>query len=360
MGNLAGDVASTGNAADCRLAVQRLSEESIQMENRLAAFAGFAGVIWPRTEKIREWGGDYERMVKPLMGPAREIALRAAPGPLQRVCVDVLARSSSEEGRATVVELLMPAHAGIKQAAAVAAINEARDARLFEHTFAVWRQLQIETRRKLLAGAAGSAAPILVEALEEGRIAPAELDAAVRQSLLRIKSPEVRVRIQKLFDAPTNRAAAIEKFSAASKLEGDAQRGALHFSRLCLQCHTVQGRGQSVGPDLSAISSRPAEALLIDILDPSRQVATDFVSYSVVTTGDDTLDGLVVAENTSGVTLRRAGLADQTIPRGQIKEVRASGRSLMPDGLEADMTVEDFADLIAFLRRPDPQFLRKE
>lgn len=328
------------------------------MENRLAAFAGFAGVIWPRTEKIREWGGDYERMVKPLTGPAREIALRGAPGPLQRVCVDVLARSSSEEGRAAVVDLIMPAHAGVKQAAAVAAINEARDPRLFEHTFAVWRQLQIETRRKLLAGAAGSAAPILVEALEEGRIAPAELDTAVRQSLLRIKGSDLRARIQKLFDPPTDRAAAIDKFSAALGLEGDAQSGAQHFSRLCLQCHTVQGRGQSVGPDLSAISSRPAEALLIDILDPSRQVPADFVSYSVATTGDETLDGLVVAETTSGVTVRRAGLADQMIPRGQIKEVRASGRSLMPDGLETDLTVNDLADLIEFLRRPDAKLLR--
>jgi putative membrane-bound dehydrogenase-like protein len=356
--DLAADVASAGNEAECRLVVKHLSEESVPMENRLVAFAGFAGVIWPRTEKIREWGGDYERMVKPLIRRAREIVLSGAPGALQPVCVDILARSNSEEGRAIVVELLMPAHADTRQATAVAAINEARDPRLFEHTFAVWRQLQIETRRRLLVGAAGSAAPLLVEALEEGRIAPAELDAAVRQSLLRNKSPELRARIEKLFDPLTDRAAVIEKFSPALTLDGDAERGALHFSRLCLQCHTVQGRGQSVGPNLSAISSRPAEALLVDILDPSRQVPTDFISYSVVTTGDDTLDGLVVAENTSGVTVRRAGLADQTIPRAQIKEVRASGRSLMPDGLEADLTVKDLADLIAFLRRPDASLLR--
>jgi putative heme-binding domain-containing protein len=256
--------------------------------------------------------------------------------------------------------LLLPEHAGIKQVAAVAAINDARDQRLFEHAFAAWPKLQLETRRKLLAGAAGYAAPILVEALEQERIAPAELDAAVRQSLLRTESPELRVRIQKLFDPPTDRATAIEKFSAALKLEGDAQNGAQHFSRLCLQCHTVQGRGQSVGPDLSAISSRPIEALLIDILDPSRQVAPDFVSYTVATNGDDALDGLIVTENASGVTMRRAGLADQTIPRAQIKEVRASGRSLMPDGLEEGLTAKDLADLVAFLRRPDPKLLPKE
>lgn len=352
--NLAGDVAAAGNAEDCRALLKRISEASLHMENRLAAVAGFVAVIWPRTESLRAWGGDYDKLVKPLIAPAREIALRDTSAPLERVSLDVLSRSGSEEARATIVELLMPPRAASKQDAAVAAINEARDARLFEHTFAVWTQLQLDTRRKLLAGAVGTAPAIVVEALEESRIAPAEADASVRQSLLRTKSPELRARMEKLFAPPVDRAAAVENFSAALTLPGDVAAGARHFSRLCLQCHAVLGRGQNVGPDLSAMTSRAPEALLIDILDPSRHVPPDFLSYSVVTANDETLDGLIVADTANGVTLRRPILADQTIPRAQIKQIRASGRSLMPDGLETGLTPRDLADLITFLRHPDP------
>ena len=181
--NLAADVAAAGHEADCRSVVKRLSEKSAQVENRLAAFAGFVAFAVPRPEKIREWGGDYETIVKPLTGPAREIALRGAAEPLQRVCMDVLAGARTEEARATVVELLLPAHAGLKQTAAVAAINEARDGQLFEMAFLTWPQLQIDTRRKLIAGVIPSAPATLMDAVEKGRIAPAELDASARQSV---------------------------------------------------------------------------------------------------------------------------------------------------------------------------------
>src|SRR2546430_6407516 len=122
----------------------------------------------------------------------------------------------------------------------------------------------------------------------------------------------------------------------------------------------MQGEGPRIGRDLSGIATHSRETLLVDILDPSRQVLPDFVSYTVVTTDGETLTGLILAESTASVTVRRPNVPDVTIERNQIKELKADGKSLMPDGLEQGLTVQDMADLLSFLRQPDAALLPKE
>jgi putative heme-binding domain-containing protein len=119
----------------------------------------------------------------------------------------------------------------------------------------------------------------------------------------------------------------------------------------------MQDRGQVIGPDLSGLGSRPKEAILVDLLDPSRVVSADYVSYSLVTRAGDTLVGVLAAETATSVTLRRAGQPDETILRSQIQDWRAEGKSLMPDGLEQGMSVEDMADLLEFLKQPEAALL---
>jgi putative heme-binding domain-containing protein len=147
------------------------------------------------------------------------------------------------------------------------------------------------------------------------------------------------------------------RFQPALKMEGDRPRGAAIFARTCLLCHTVEGNGRHVGPDLSGIASRPKEGLLADILDPSRQVSPDFINYTLVTTDGKALSGFIYAETAASVTLRRAGEPDDTVLRSQIKELRAEGRSLMPEGLEQGLTSQDMADLLSFLLKPEGRLL---
>ena len=60
--------------------------------------------------------------------------------------------------------------------------------------------------------------------------------------------------------------------------------------------------------------------------------------------------GILATESASSVTLRRGEKAEDTILRTQIESIEATGKSLMPDGLEAQLTKQDVADLIAYLR----------
>jgi mono/diheme cytochrome c family protein len=54
-------------------------------------------------------------------------------------------------------------------------------------------------------------------------------------------------------------------------------------------------------------------------------------------------------ETPASVTLRRAEKAEDTILRTQIEEIAATGKSVMPDELEKQLTKQDLADLIAYL-----------
>ena len=160
-----------------------------------------------------------------------------------------------------------------------------------------------------------------------------------------------------LAPADPDRLRVVEQYAPALKLTGDLKRGAATFGKLCLACHYLQGHGQRVGPDLSGIASRPAEALLIDVLDPSRQVVPEYAAYEVQLKSGETMIGLFASETDTRITLRRPGSPDENFPRTQVQALRPTGKSLMPDGLESGLTQADLADLLAFLQRPDGSLL---
>jgi putative heme-binding domain-containing protein len=133
---------------------------------------------------------------------------------------------------------------------------------------------------------------------------------------------------------------------------GDSTRGSKHFFEHCSNCHLLQGKGHRVGPDLSGIASRPREALLSDILDPSQEVAPDFVNYLLRTDQGQVLVGLLAAETAASVSIRRPGGVEDVIPQGDVQELRATRNSLMPDGFERVLSPSDVADLLTFLGSP--------
>jgi putative membrane-bound dehydrogenase-like protein len=155
-----------------------------------------------------------------------------------------------------------------------------------------------------------------------------------------------------------DRTEVVQSFQSALSLAGRADNGAKVFGERCLLCHAIRGRGGAVGPELSGVNTRPKEALLVDILDPGRQVSPDFLAYTLVTTGGETMTGLILSESGGSVTLREPGAADLALPRREIQTLLPSpARSLMPEGLEQGLTPQGLADLLEFLHHPDPHLL---
>jgi putative membrane-bound dehydrogenase-like protein len=292
-----------------------------------------------------------------LLGAARAMAVAEDESLDHRlVAIEVLGLLDSQSGK-ILLDLLDARQPQALQSAAAGALAQS-DSATAGQMFAAWGTMTITTRRALVSAALRSAAATaaLVAAMEEERIVLRELEPALRDALLAVRDPALQSRIKPLLKANAsdgNRQDVVAKFQGVLELAGDRQRGAAVFEKHCLACHAMQGRGQRVGPDLSGIGGRPKETLLVDLFDPSRQVSPDFVSYTLVTRTGQVLTGLVVSETATSVTLRRAEGAQDTVLRAQIEELRGTGKSVMPEGLEQTLSEENVADVLEFLARPD-------
>ena len=149
--------------------------------------------------------------------------------------------------------------------------------------------------------------------------------------------------------ADSDREALIKKYQAALK-NGDPEKGKEVFQKACFTCHKTKGIGFDVGPPLSDIAIKPAEALLTDILDPNRMVEDRWSSYQIELKDGSTKFGIIASENSESIIVKLPGGASETISRSDIKKLSSSGMSLMPVGLEGIISEKEMSDLISFLK----------
>ena len=270
------------------------------------------------------------------------------------VAIDVLARGRPDLAEEVVPGLLLAAQPREIQSAAATAVGRAGRPSLAAKALDLWSDLPVATRRELLSVLAGSRVLVesLIKALERGMIAPGELDVSSREALERLPEAPLRQRASVVLSkfALPRRSDALARYQSALKLDGDVGRGMTVFARNCQTCHERQGQGHRVGPDLSGIAGRAPEALLTDILDPNREVAPDYVMLTLATRGGQVVSGLLAEETATTLKVRRAEGIEETVLRSQVDEVRSTGRSLMPEGLEQSIGPQEMVDLIAFLR----------
>ncbi len=193
----------------------------------------------------------------------------------------------------------------------------------------------------------------LVRAVAAGDVVEApSLDAAARARLMRHSNPAVRDAAARVFGASTTtgRGPVVAAFGPALALRGDAAKGATTYAKLCVACHQRDGQGNEVGPDLRSVAGHLPEKLLANILDPSLDVQPGFQAYQCLLTDGEELYGVIAAETGNSVVMKLVDGSTRTIRRGDIEELRGSALSLMPEGLEAGLEVQDLADLLAFLK----------
>jgi putative heme-binding domain-containing protein len=191
---------------------------------------------------------------------------------------------------------------------------------------------------------------IFLTAIESDEIPARQIGPPEQERLRRNRDPAIRERAAKLFEAMNpDRQKAIDACRAVLELKGDGGRGAILFGQNCAVCHKLQGLAP-VGPDLGTVAEKPAETLLVAILDPNRAVEARYVSYTAMLKDGRELNGLIAAETASSITLRSAS-GEETVLRSDLEQLTSSGLSLMPDGFEKVLSVQDLADVIAFVRK---------
>src|SRR5437870_4839245 len=134
----------------------------------------------------------------------------------------------------------------------------------------------------------------------------------------------------------------------------DATRGAKLFVKSCATCHKLGDVGQNVGPDLASVGDKSVQGLLTAILDPNRAVEPRYVNYVATTKAGKSYTGIISSETSTSITLVGPEGKSQQLLRNEIDELSSTGKSLMPDGLEKDLSAQDMADIIEFVRSRQP------
>lgn len=184
-----------------------------------------------------------------------------------------------------------------------------------------------------------------------GDVAPAALDATTRGRLLKHRNREVsRLARDVLGTATDSRAAVIERYRPALTIAGDASRGLGVYRRVCAGCHRHGDEGRAVGPDARTFAAHAPEKLLANILDPNADVQSGYHAFVCALDTGEQIYGIVTGETAASIDIKAVDGVETSIPRARIEGLRATNVSLMPEGLEQSLTVQDVADLIAFLR----------
>lgn len=121
----------------------------------------------------------------------------------------------------------------------------------------------------------------------------------------------------------------------------------------CSKCHTMDGRGSAVGPDLTTIRQRVAsegvEWLLETILQPSKQMAPQYTPWQIVTTDGKTLVGLPRRKGGNQEAYLGIDGKEFSVKKPDIEFHREMPTSIMPEGLLQNLTVQELNDLVAFI-----------
>lgn len=194
----------------------------------------------------------------------------------------------------------------------------------------------------------------LLEAIREQELAFGDLSLDQRQTLANHPRELVREQAQKLMDAVGSavnsaRQEVIDQYSTAAHATGDVALGKALFTKNCAICHMHSGEGKEVGPDLTGMAVHPKEELLTHILDPSRGVEGNFRRYTLLTVDGKVLTGMLAAESLASVDLIDAEGKKQSVSREDIEQLTSSKKSVMPEGMEQQLTLSQMTDLLEFL-----------
>jgi putative heme-binding domain-containing protein len=135
---------------------------------------------------------------------------------------------------------------------------------------------------------------------------------------------------------------------------GDAKAGQAAFKKLCVQCHTIYGEGEALGPDLTSNGRGSFDQLVASVFDPSLVIGPAYQTTTVVTEDGRNLTGLVTEDSDRRIALAMPGGGKETVGRNEVKYTRTSKLSMMPEGIETILDRKELADLFAFLALDHP------
>jgi len=299
-------------------------------------------------------GGKIGEVLAGIATLARETALNPDAEPeLRASAVRTLALGGFDANREVFEQLLESRTPQPVQSAVLQVLAKFDSADVPPLVLAAWPtlspQLRATATETLFARGAWTSA--VLDAVEQGELSSADLDPARIALLQNSGDQATRERAAKLFAGSklSQRQSVVDDYQQALALKGEVSRGREVFRKNCAVCHKLEDIGESVGADLKAIRERGTEAVLLNILDPNREVKPQYLSYVLERADGRVITGMITTETANSVTLRRPDGTSESVLRFDIENLRSTGLSYMPEGLEKQVDYQSMADLLAYL-----------
>jgi putative membrane-bound dehydrogenase-like protein len=238
------------------------------------------------------------------------------------------------------------------QSAALAALGRLDDARIATNIFSRMQFMTPTLRQEAVAAVLGKigGAGAVLGGFEAGFVGLTDLSSTQLNFLRTHGDSAISQRATRLFGPFTpQRAGILEQFRPAVRMAGTASRGQPIFSARCAQCHRLGTEGRDAGPDLAPAKSRGKDRLLAAILAPNLEIAPDYGGYVMGTGNLETLIGMIPDQSPVTYTIAQAGRAPEVWPKATLQTILPQQWSLMPEGLEAGLSVQGMADLLEFI-----------
>ena len=255
---------------------------------------------------------------------------------------------------AELFQLLNAAESPAVQTAAMRTLAEFSDTAIVDAFLAQWKEFSPSIRNMALSAVLSRTewSRLLLQAIDNGEISAAVLSPADLSRLADHPDASVSGPANKIIEnADTSaRQQVVKEYQPALAMLGNADRGAHMFRKTCSVCHKVGNLGYEVGPNLLSTRHRGTEFILLNVLDPNREVLPAWHDYVAVMRDGRTSNGIIAEESPVSVTLRRAEAKESTPLRRELDVLVDTGRSLMPEELEKTISIQQMADLLAWLQ----------
>ncbi len=199
-----------------------------------------------------------------------------------------------------------------------------------------------------------------LQAIDSGEIPAKSISADVVRKMLFHREPRIAELVKKHWGEIQGATSAemhklIERYQGViSSAAGNPYQGRKLFMGNCGKCHVLFAEGGRIGPDLTSYKRDDLTTMLVNVVNPSAQIREGYENFVVVTTDGRTLNGFIADQDSRVVVIRGIDGQSVIISRGDIEELAAIPRSVMPEGALKDFTDEQVRDLFAYLRSTQP------
>jgi putative heme-binding domain-containing protein len=357
-----------------------LALKNSDLQRQLAMLRGFqAGLSHGKTPMPKRWVEVEARYQKSANADLRLItqtlslkfgsakAMTSLRGTLSDASADLEARRNALAALLSVKDSALP---GILQSLldqsalrpqVLKGLASYDDAATPQKILAAYKQFSGDEKRDALNTLAGRPAwaKELLNAVSTGALPKTDVTAELMRQLRNLKNPELLALVDKVWGAVRETSAdkrqLIDHYTrvywAGGSQPGDASRGRAVFNRICAQCHTLFDTGGRVGPNLTGSNRADLGYILENIVDPNAVIPNEYRAWDLETTDDRNLTGIVKQQDANSITIVTVN-ETLVVPRKDIRELRQSKLSMMPEGLIYQLKDQEVRDLLYYLSRP--------